>query len=180
MLTAPRAELAGRCLSRPSCYDSDGAKADTKYLVMVSQVAASDVVVLGYARTISSTNAETDLTGGIYNFNATGGSIVSTRAGTGQYTVTFAGADFSTSHPQVSGLFATRHCGVAQQVVAESRPVDCEWVIPPPPEGETFDPNKVNVSYTTGSGELVALFNVPGADGWDPSALHPPGRRHAG
>ena len=37
---------------------------------------------------------------------------------------------------------------VRQETV--STPVLCEWEIPPPPAGETFDRNKVNVEFSTG------------------------------
>lgn len=51
--------------------------------------------------------------------------------------------------------------------------VACEFTVPPPPEGETLDPDKVNVSYTPGTGgstqEILKDDSKPcesGANGW--------------
>lgn len=41
----------------------------------------------------------------------------------------------------------------------------CEWAIPPPPAGETFDSGKVNVRYTDPEGQVTDFARVPpGAD----------------
>jgi hypothetical protein len=37
------------------------------------------------------------------------------------------------------------------RIEIQSTPVPCEWKIPMPPEGETFDTDKVNVDFATGS-----------------------------
>jgi hypothetical protein len=48
----------------------------------------------------------------------------------------------------------------------------CEWTLPPPPDGETFDKNKVNVVYTSASGQSTPYGKLPpnlacdGRDGW--------------
>lgn len=62
---------------------------------------------------------------------------------------------------------------IANVLVAEAVPVDCEWGIPTPPEGEELDPAKVNVQYTNGAGvekQLYALNDesecVAGTGGW--------------
>ena len=34
---------------------------------------------------------------------------------------------------------------LATKVIQGSKPLDCEWTIPPPPTGQTFDSGKVNV-----------------------------------
>lgn len=81
---------------------------------MVVQKAESDVEVLGYARSMSDVDGSTNLTGGLYTYNATGGSIVSERSGTGAYKITFAGLDFSVAHPKVSGLASKKPCGITQ------------------------------------------------------------------
>jgi hypothetical protein len=51
---------------------------------------------------------------------------------------------------------------VSQQV-AQTAQLACEWVIPPPPAGETFDKNKVNVQFSAGGGAAQELGNVAGA-----------------
>jgi hypothetical protein len=40
-------------------------------------------------------------------------------------------------------------------------PLDCEWVVPAPQDGQDQDPTKVNVNFTTGGIEST-LGNVPG------------------
>jgi hypothetical protein len=52
---------------------------------------------------------------------------------------------------------------LADAVVADSRPVDCEWQIPAPPMGETFDPDKVNVVFTPTSGVKETIFGLDAA-----------------
>jgi hypothetical protein len=49
----------------------------------------------------------------------------------------------------------------------------CEWAIPDPPEGETFDPDQVNVEFDDGSGDPLVIGRVEGpaecasvSDGW--------------
>ena len=42
-------------------------------------------------------------------------------------------------------------------------PLRCEFAIPPPPDGMTFDRNRVNVDYTPGGGG--ALVRYPRVDG---------------
>jgi hypothetical protein len=43
--------------------------------------------------------------------------------------------------------------------------LSCEWALPPPPAGETFDKDKVNVRYTPGSGTPIDYGKIPpGAD----------------
>lgn len=43
-------------------------------------------------------------------------------------------------------------------------PVDCEWTIPPPPDGETFDPNKVNVDFSSGGSTTQRIGAVATVD----------------
>jgi hypothetical protein len=45
-------------------------------------------------------------------------------------------------------------------VVADAKPVDCEWAIPPPPAGEALDPAKVNVEFTPSSGVPQLVYPV--------------------
>jgi hypothetical protein len=37
---------------------------------------------------------------------------------------------------------------LATGIITGSQKLDCQWTIPPPPPGQTFDPNKVNVRFT--------------------------------
>jgi hypothetical protein len=56
--------------------------------------------------------------------------------------------------------------------VIKGAQLSCEWAIPAPPSGETFDPNKVNVTYTGTGGAPSPYAKIPtGAqcgdlDGW--------------
>ncbi len=69
-----------------------------------------------------------------------------------------------------SDIFNTIAAGIVEKL-------SCEYVVPPPPDGGTIDPTKVNVEYTPsgGSSEEVLQDNNAGcdqgADGWqwDPS-----------
>lgn len=57
--------------------------------------------------------------------------------------------------------------------VVQSSTIACDFAIPPPPSGETFDLSKVNVQYAPGGANPAPVFNVPGgfsacdaAGGW--------------
>jgi hypothetical protein len=68
---------------------------------------------------------------------------------------------------------------LATEVIGGSM-LACEWAIPEPPEGETLDPNEVNVEFDDGQGmvETIGRVDDPAqcasvADGWyydDPAA----------
>lgn len=45
----------------------------------------------------------------------------------------------------------------------QSAPLPCEWTIPEPPEGETFDPDLVNLRFRTSDGIEQSLGRVPSA-----------------
>jgi hypothetical protein len=47
---------------------------------------------------------------------------------------------------------------LADAVVADARPVDCVWSVPPPPDGQKLDPDKVNVRFTPSSGTPETLY----------------------
>lgn len=47
----------------------------------------------------------------------------------------------------------------AASVIA-SAALSCEWVIPPPPNGETLNPNLVNVSFIDGAGDPLLIGRV--------------------
>ncbi len=68
--------------------------------------------------------------------------------------------------------FAPVFDALAQAVIGASG-VDCEWAIPPPPAGQTFDTGRVNVQYTPSSSTTpIPVFYVPsladcsGDGGW--------------
>lgn len=67
-----------------------------------------------------------------------------------------------------SNGFASVFAALAQTVV-QSKTLDCSWKIPPPPDGQSFDKNKVNVEYT-GSGGKAQVYYVP-----DPAMCGPQG-----
>ena len=45
----------------------------------------------------------------------------------------------------------------------QTKQLDCEWKIPPPPAGEVFDPAKVNFQFTGQSGAVKRVGFVPSA-----------------
>jgi hypothetical protein len=49
---------------------------------------------------------------------------------------------------------------LADAVVADAKPVECQWVIPPPPTGEKLDPTKVNVRFTPSNGPAETVYGV--------------------
>ena len=49
------------------------------------------------------------------------------------------------------------------QTVTQGAELDCSWEIPPPPAGQTFSPDKVNVRWTSGQGVETELKKVAGA-----------------
>lgn len=65
--------------------------------------------------------------------------------------------------------FAPVFDALAQTVIG-STTIDCEWEIPPPPAGEIFDREKVNVQYTPGSGGAAQnLYRVSDRSACDPA-----------
>jgi hypothetical protein len=56
--------------------------------------------------------------------------------------------------------FAPVFKALAEAVITGSK-LACEWAIPPPPLGQTFDPKLVNVIYTPDGQASRDLFNVP-------------------
>lgn len=53
---------------------------------------------------------------------------------------------------------------MAEGVVTSSQ-LSCTYDIPPPPEGETLNPDQVNVTFTPGGGSEMPIYNVPGGLG---------------
>jgi hypothetical protein len=49
---------------------------------------------------------------------------------------------------------------LGQGVIADARPVDCQWTIPPTPDGSRFNPGKVNVEFTPSSGVVQTIYGV--------------------
>jgi len=72
--------------------------------------------------------------------------------------------DFSMGQTEVNGQFKMVFDSLAKAVVKDARPVDCQWTIPPPPNGEHLDPNAVNVRYSMMGGMDNTIYGVDGAD----------------
>lgn len=53
----------------------------------------------------------------------------------------------------------TSHQVVTQQVI--STPLQCQWKIPLPPDGQTFDPNRVNLQFTPAGGTASQFLFAP-------------------
>jgi len=78
------------------------------------------------------------------------------------------GKKFSICTKDWTALFAT-----LTSAIAKATAIPCSFVIPPPPDGGTFDKGKVNVEYTDGTGKKTTILHVPGgasactaAGGW--------------
>jgi hypothetical protein len=96
---------------------------------------------------------------------------------TGSCTTFLACAATGSVHQELvnqTGAIAGDLCGAQQdfapvfqqlaQSVVDASTLDCQWVIPPPPAGETFNPKKVNVTYTpSNGGPPIDIYNVPTA-----------------
>lgn len=65
-------------------------------------------------------------------------------------------ADLGTPGMDWSAIFKQ----LGDAIVADAKPVDCEWLVPAPPMGQTFDPDKVNVVFTPTSGVQETIFGV--------------------
>lgn len=63
------------------------------------------------------------------------------------------------SAPDWNAVFQKLGAGI----VADAKPVDCEWQIPPAPTGQTFDPGLVNVQFTPTSGIVETIYAVGAA-----------------
>jgi hypothetical protein len=74
---------------------------------------------------------------------------------------------------QVNTQFKAVFDSLANLVVRDAKPVDCQWNIPQPPDGQKLDPNAVNVRYTSKDGKPTTIYGLDGAsactdqfDGW--------------
>jgi len=57
---------------------------------------------------------------------------------------------------------------LAKKIISGSKPLACDWAIPPPEPGKTLDPTKVNVDFIDGSsGAPTAIFHVADASKCD-------------
>jgi hypothetical protein len=63
-------------------------------------------------------------------------------------------ADLGVPNPDWDAVFKQ----IGDAVVKDARPVDCQWTIPPPPDGQKLDPAKVNVTFTPSSGVPETLY----------------------
>jgi hypothetical protein len=57
---------------------------------------------------------------------------------------------------------------LATQIITGSQTLDCQWTIPPPPAGQTFDPTKVNVKFTDSNGMQKDIFYASSQAACDP------------
>ncbi|MEZ4221067.1 MAG: hypothetical protein R3B13_09060 [Polyangiaceae bacterium] len=59
---------------------------------------------------------------------------------------------------------------LATKIIQGSKPLTCEWQIPPPPAGQTLDPSKVNVDFINqDKGTKETLFHVNDVNACDPN-----------
>ena len=59
---------------------------------------------------------------------------------------------------------------LATKVITGSKPLECEWAIPPAPAGQTFDPSKVNVELIDQSNGIKDdVYHVTDASACDPN-----------
>lgn len=63
----------------------------------------------------------------------------------------------------IDAQFKTVFDSLAVAIVKDAIPVACEYVIPPPPAGQRFDRNKLNVAYTNGTGAREDFIGVDAA-----------------
>ncbi len=58
---------------------------------------------------------------------------------------------------------------LAQKIIQASQPLDCQWPIPAPPPGQTFDQGKVNVQFTDkDTNQTTPLYHVKNKAACDP------------
>jgi hypothetical protein len=73
-----------------------------------------------------------------------------------------------------TGEDATQQFAAALGTIRQNALLGCTYTIPPAPAGQTLDYGKVNVRYTTGSGEVIDVAKDPSAtacnQGWQYSA----------
>ena len=69
---------------------------------------------------------------------------------------------------QCSATFQKVFDELAKKIITGSKPLACEWTIPPPAPGKQLDPNKVNVEFVDkGSGAPETIYHVDDASKCD-------------
>jgi hypothetical protein len=59
---------------------------------------------------------------------------------------------------------------LAKKIISGSKPLSCEWTIPPPEPGKTLDPFKVNVQFVDqATGQPETIFHVTDTSKCDPN-----------
>ena len=59
---------------------------------------------------------------------------------------------------------------LATKIIQGSQPLSCQWTIPPPPPGKSFDASKVNVQFTDqATGIPETIYHVPDQASCDPT-----------
>jgi hypothetical protein len=72
-------------------------------------------------------------------------------------------------NPACAGTFQAVFDQLAEQIIDGSDPIPCQWLIPDPPEGETFDPDQVNVEFfDVGTNMSEPIYHVDNAAACDP------------
>lgn len=94
-----------------------------------------------------------------FNVGATYAELVSQTGGVSGDLASFQAGDLNSVNTEFASVFDS----LAQAIVADAEPVDCEWDIPEPPEGQTLDPKKVNVNYTPSGGMPQTIYAVASA-----------------
>jgi hypothetical protein len=73
--------------------------------------------------------------------------------------------DVSKGDSLLAALTAIRESVTVTETVTEvqTKQLDCQWLIPPPPAGQVFDPARVNLGFTAAGGNRQTIGFVPSA-----------------
>lgn len=58
---------------------------------------------------------------------------------------------------------------LADAIIVAAAELPCQWDIPDPPEGESLDPDRVNVEFTDGDGNTSDIYKVDDEESCDPT-----------
>jgi hypothetical protein len=95
------------------------------------------------------------------------GSEVGTGAPLQQIAILTGGLRYPLCHPENIGVLLT----ALAATVIESTPVTCDIAIPEPAEGETIDPDTLEVEYESGLGAIEVFHQVPNLAACEPDAF---------
>ncbi len=71
--------------------------------------------------------------------------------------------------PDLAGEFNKLFNDLATKIITGAQPLDCQWQIPPPPAGQTFDASQVNVEFTDDTGIPATVYGVADLAACDPA-----------